>query len=456
MSGKVTLLVTAGPIQGRRFEFREHDTFLFGRAPDCHAQLDASDTSASRHHFLLEVNPPAARLRDLGSLNGTHVNGRRHGGRDRHQTPEEGAQNPHPEVDLKDGDRVRVGGTHFTVDIEAEALCAECGGPIAALEREAAAWIAGTYLCGPCRRHGRTGRTLGMPRLGSAPGPSPAIPGPSRTTPMTRIVAGYEVGAFLGKGGMGVVHRARRRSDGKEVALKLVQPTQVADPMARAQVLREVEATRRLRHPNIVELIECGEDGAGFFWTMEYCPAGSVGARVLLQGPLSTGAAMPLALQALEGLVFAHADGFVHRAIKPENLLMGPEGAAKLADFGLAKSFEQAGLSGMTATGASAATLSFMPREQITGFRRLRPVSDVWSLGATLYYMLTGQSPRDFREGKDPLAVVLEGRIIPVREREPRLPEAVAAVVDRALADDPLRRYPTAAELRDALREALG
>jgi serine/threonine protein kinase len=128
---------------------------------------------------------------------------------------------------------------------------------------------------------------------------------------------------------------------------------------------------------------------------------------------------------------------------------------AKLTDFGLAKSFEQAGLSGMTATGASAGTLSFMPREQITSFRQLRPASDVWSMGATLYYMLTRQYTRDFAGRKDPLAVVLSGRIVPLRRRAPHLPAAVATVVDRAIADDPDRRYPTAAELRDALREAI-
>ena len=94
MPARVSLRVTSGPIAGRVFAFDAHDTFLFGRAPDCHAQLAEDDTTASRHHFLLEVNPPVARLRDLGSLNGTHVNGRRHGGRDPHETPEQGALRP--------------------------------------------------------------------------------------------------------------------------------------------------------------------------------------------------------------------------------------------------------------------------------------------------------------------------------------------------------------------------
>jgi serine/threonine protein kinase len=407
MPGRVTLLVTAGPIQGTRFEFTEHDTFLFGRSPDCHARLGPGDVSASRHHFLLEVNPPAARLRDLGSLNGTHVNGTRHGGRARHETPEEAARRAHPQVDLKDGDRIRVGATILTVAV--------------------------------------AGATATPP-----PRPAPSLEG--RTGD---LVGDYELGPLLGKGGMGAVYRARRRSDGGDVAVKLLLPRLGAGPDARAHLLREAEVMRRLRHPNIVALLDSGEDGQGFFWAMEYCPRGSVQARVRLEGPLPLEVAGPLALQATEGLAFAHAAGFVHRDIKPDNLLMGADEAAKLADFGLAKSFEQAGLSGMTATGASAGTLSFMPREQITSFRQLRPASDVWSMGATLYYMLTRQYTRDFSGRKDPLAVVLAGRIVPLRRRAPHLPAAVAAVVDRAIADDPDRRYPSAAELRDALREAL-
>jgi len=409
MPGRVTLLVTAGPIQGRRFEFTEHDTFLFGRSPDCHAQLSPRDTSASRHHFLLEVNPPAARLRDLGSLNGTHVNGTRHGGRARDETPEQASQRVQTEVDLRDGDRIRVGATILALAI-----------------------------------------------VGPPTGPPPPRAFPAVESRTGCVVGDYEVGPLLGKGGMGAVYRARRRSDGLDVALKLMRPRIGADPEARSHLLREAEVMRRLRHPNIVELLDSGEDGEGFFWAMEYCPRGSVLARIRLEGALPLEVAGPLALQALEGLAFAHAAGFVHRDIKPDNLLLGPDGLAKLTDFGLAKSFERAGLSGMIATGASAGTLSFMPREQITSFRQLRPASDVWSMGATLYYMLTRQYTRDFVPCKDPLAVVLSGRIVPLRRRAPHLPAAVAAVVDRAIADDPDRRYPTAAELRDALREVIG
>src|SRR5688500_20304385 len=117
MSSRVWLEVVAGPIHGRPYDFDAHDTFLFGRAADCHAVLPLEDTTASRHHFLLEVNPPAARLRDLGSLNGTYVNGTRHGGRGA-LSLEKAQQQRWPEVDLRDGDGIRVGTTVFEVHVE--------------------------------------------------------------------------------------------------------------------------------------------------------------------------------------------------------------------------------------------------------------------------------------------------------------------------------------------------
>src|SRR5688500_4323319 len=117
MSSRVWLEVVAGPIHGRPYDFDAHDTFLFGRAADCHAVLPLEDTTASRHHFLLEVNPPAARLRDLGSLNGTWVNGTRHGGRVLGQAPDGAVPRDGAGVDLQDGDEIRVGATTFAVHV---------------------------------------------------------------------------------------------------------------------------------------------------------------------------------------------------------------------------------------------------------------------------------------------------------------------------------------------------
>ena len=156
---------------------------------------------------------------------------------------------------------------------------------------------------------------------------------------------------------------------------------------SREAFAREIEVTASLRHPNVVALYDHGIEGDTFYFALELCPGGSLSAMMLKRDdPLDVEMAGRIALDALEGLSYAHEKGFVHRDIKPENILLaGAEGTtAKLADFGLAKSFELAGLSGMTATGVVAGTLYFMPREQITHFRQLRPASDVWSMGATL------------------------------------------------------------------------
>lgn len=418
MSPKVTLKVIAGPIAGRTYEFLSHDTFLFGRSPDCHAELAPDDTTASRHHFLLEVNPPQARLRDLGSLNGTTVNGVKHGGRGRHQRPEEAARREWPSLDLKDGDSIRVGHTIFQVLTDGGGLPPHDTDPLADLEA-------------------------------LLEGPEGAVP---------NQLGGYRLERLLGKGGMGVVYLARRPQDSEPVALKVLLSQVLVDELARAGFHREVEVTRSLQHPNIVALLDHGSEGDRFYFAMEYCPGGSLDGLLRRRGgPLDLGLAGRIALEALSGLAFAHEWGFIHRDVKPENILLSEASGAgvKVTDFGLAKSFQQAGLSGMTATGMVGGTTYFMPREQLTNFRQTRPASDVWSLAATLYYLLTLQYARDFELGQDPLAVILKGGVVPVRERAPGIPERVAAVVDRALADDLGTRYATAAEFRNALAAVL-
>ena len=420
MSARVTLKVTGGPLTGRVFSYDRHDTFLFGRSPDCHAELAANDTTASRHHFLLEVNPPQARLRDLGSLNGTHVNGRKHGGRGAQESPEQAAGRKLPEVDLRDGDQVRVGATVFEVAIEGHRSTAPADVP------------------------GDEGSGLE-----SLLGVRPAVP---------VEIPGYAVGKMIGRGGMGAVYLAKRAEDGATVALKVMLAQSDVDEAARENFRREIEITRSLRHPRIVALIDHGSTESTFYFAMEYCAGGSVADLQRRQpGGLPLPLSVRIALDSLEGLAHAHEQGFVHRDLKPENLLLADDagGGAKVTDFGLAKSFQQAGLSGMTATGAVAGTLYFMPREQLTHFRLLKPVSDVWSMGATLYHMLTGAYPREFRPGEDPLPVILRGGVVPIRARDPRLPERVATVVDRSVVDAVAERYQTAGEFREALAGAV-
>ncbi len=419
MAGTVSLVVTAGPVRGRRFDFVDHDTFLFGRSPDCHARLDPTDVSASRHHFLLEVNPPRLRLRDLGSLNGTHVNGTRHGGR------VAGAPTGLPDagVDLRHGDEIRVGATIIRVEVEHASPPPEL-----ATTRPAAS---------------------PLERLAKATDPGAGeIPAGSSVGP-------YRVERLLGRGGMGEVYLARA-AGGPPVALKVMLPAIEVDGAVQEIFLREIEVTRALRHPNIVSLLDFGRHGERFYFALEYCARGSVEAlRQAHGGRVPLPLVLRIARDALAGLAAAHAQGFVHRDLKPDNVLLGEDGVARLADFGLAKSFQQAGLSGMTATGAVAGTYFLMPREQLTSFRAARPASDVWSMAATIYLLLTGQYPRDYPPDADPLAIILRGGIVPLRQRDPGLPADLAAVIDRALADEPERRHADAGELLRALLAVL-
>jgi serine/threonine protein kinase len=164
--------------------------------------------------------------------------------------------------------------------------------------------------------------------------------------------------------------------------------------------------------------------------------------------------ALPLFVDCLRGLEHAHRLKVVHRDLKPGNILLETVGrrmTARIADFGLAKCFEQAGLSGMTATGICRGTYAFMPREQLTEFKYVRATSDIWSIAATFYHVLTGNFPRDFPPGRDPVEVILNDDCVPIRRRDPAIRASIAAVIDRALKPDPAQPFASAAEKRSAV-----
>jgi serine/threonine protein kinase len=224
-----------------------------------------------------------------------------------------------------------------------------------------------------------------------------------------------------------------------------------------------------------VRLFEAGCFRGTFFFTLEYCEGGSVADLLKKRGaPLPVEKATKIALQALDGLAYAHqvvlpavklaggetttGRGLVHRDLKPHNLFLarGSEKfVTKIGDYGLAKAFDLSGLSGLTATGATAGTPRFMPRQQLLEYKYAKPDVDVWALAASLYYMLTLQPPRDFRSGRDPWQVVLQTNAVPIRQRLPDIPARLAAVIDEALIDDPEIRFKAASEFRAALKEAL-
>jgi hypothetical protein len=426
VSAKVQIKISKGKDAGKIFTFTEHDTFVFGRMDDSHACIP-DDTQVSRHHFILEVNPPQACLRDLGSLNGTWVNGKKYGAREKGETPEQGAKRRYPEVAIKHGDRIKVGVTELEVAVEKAKEAPQhradpALGDISLLSPEQLAKL-----------------IFGSP--GQAAKPKLQIPG-------------CKIEEEVGRGGFGAVYRARR-ADGSIVAVKVMLSRVDADDEAIAKFKRETAITAKLDHPKIVRVLESGASGAVFYFIMEFCDGGSAWDLMLKnKGRLSLAQAKPIILGALEALAFAHDKGFVHRDLKPQNILLS-RGEVRLSDFGLAKSFQQAGLSGMSMTGGYAGTPVFMPREQITNFKYVKPVSDVWSMAATIYNLLTGAFPYPFSKDRDPIDVILNDDIVPIGQRDKTLPENLCAVLDKALEKKAKDRYQTAAEMLAAVEKAL-
>lgn len=451
MPDRLILIITAGPHAGRTFPFEEHDTLLFGRADDCQIYLPA-DQQVSRHHFLLEVNPPEACLRDLGSRNGTYVNRQKYGGRDKHETPEEGAKRHYPQVDLSDGDEIKVGQTCLRMHVEASIpptvpAVLPPGDKASSRLPQAPGKIA-------------SGEEMGRPPVEQkAAGSLPTgLEAEVHHNPQISALGDYVKERLLGEGGMGAVYLATHKQTGKQVAIKVLRSKVQVSEQARKQFLREIEATRTLQHPHLVRFLGSGSEGDGFYFLLEYCAGGSLAdLRQRRGGRLSLEEAMPLVLQALQGLAYVHEQGFVHRDLKPHNILLaGRSGQwiARLSDLGLAKSFEQAGFSGMTITGGFAGSFPFMPREQVINFKRVQPTSDVWAMGATCYTLLTGAYPRKQQPGQDPLLAILQEESISIRERAPHIPAGIAEVIDRSLARSESERYQHAGDMYEALFQA--
>lgn len=455
MPGKVILTITSGPKAGQAFVFDEHDTFLFGRMSDCHICL-LDDAFVSRHHFILEVNPPDAQIRDLGSLHGTYINGQKYGGRKQHETPAEGARSQYPQVDLHHGDEVKVGKTILHVEVDsgttlppsAPALrCQRCG-------KDASSDIAsareGTYVCESCQRHAQNDPAQFLVDLLHETQPA---------SQAGEILNDYTIGKLLGHGGMGAVYLACHKKTGEQAALKVMLAKVPVNSTAKEQFLREIEVTRALQHPHIVRFLGYGGQGSTFYFLLEYCDGGTL-AQLMRErgGRLALAEAKPILLQALEGLTCIHEQGFVHRDLKPQNILLQSKNGVfmtKVSDMGIAKSFEKAGFSGMTATGSYAGAYPFMPREQVTSYKHYKPVSDVWAMGATCYLVLTGQIPRIQHSGQDAIDVVLSNEAVPVRQRDPHLPSKVAEVIDRSLLMNVNERYQNAREMYEAFAKSL-
>jgi serine/threonine-protein kinase len=408
------------------YAFERHETLMVGRSSQVQFSVP-EDGFLSRNHFLIEFNPPVCFLRDLGSTNGTKVNGHRIDA-----------------VRLRDGDEITAGESAFIVRVEETSWdgrpkiqCLGCGkmAPSDMAVNAAPEDLAISWLCDECIELRRN-----YPTTDSE----------------------YLIEKKLGGGGMGEVYLARHLPTNQPVAIKMMTPSIAASDRAKLRFRRELDVLKNLKHPNIVEYHTMFELDGQFQLVMEYV----VGKDALewtraLPAPLSAPAAARIGFQLLMALDHAHMKGYVHRDIKPSNLLVtGPaiRPATKLSDFGLAKSFrDNAGFAGLTHQGDIGGSGGFISPDHIRDFRDAKEPADIYSAGATLYYLLTHQYPfYNFNPNRaDAYNMILEHPAVPLRAHRPDLPEGLDRVLRKALEKQPKDRWKSAAAMAQALKPYL-
>ncbi len=426
----VELVVTAGPHAGRAFRFDQHATFLVGRSTQAHFSLPDKDPHVSRLHCLVEVNPPLCRLRNMSTVNGTVVNGARV-----------------EQADLTDGDRVTIGITELAVRLY-DPLPSDAV-PTFGLPLTPPSDSDPVPL--PTPPDGAPGTVAFVPaadatRAGSAHAPL--------------HIPGYRLVRELGRGGMGAVYEATHDATGERVAVKTVLPNVPATAAALAKFVREADIVRRLDHPGIVRFRDSGTAGGSAWFAMEFVP-GCDARALTADGPVPVPRAVGWIVQALDALQHAHDRGFVHRDVKPSNLLVAPGAGGsevvKVADFGLARAYEASPLSGLTVTGASGGTPAFMPPEQVLDLRTAKPAADQYSAAASLYKLLTGHNVFPPSASHQELFVrILQSDPVLITTHRPDLPAGLASAIHRALVRDPAARHADCRAFATALKQFAG
>jgi len=254
----------------------------------------------------------------------------------------------------------------------------------------------------------------------------------------------FEIIELLGYGGMGAVYRARDLELGEDIAIKVLRPEFVSDPESLERFKTEIRLARRISHPNVVRTHDFGEADGVRFLTMELVVGLTLRELIDSRGVLSVSAALAIAAQLAESLVVAHAQGVVHRDIKPQNLLLDDDGVLKVMDFGVACLAQRS--STLTRAGALVGTPAYMSPEQLIG-EHIDERSDLYSVGVVLYECLAGRPPLDGTSPITLIAKVLNQAPPPLAELTEGIPDAVCALIHRLLAKNPNDRIASASAL---------
>ena len=431
----VIFKVIRGPHSGQEYQIDHPDTFTVGRST--HAQFAMTqDLVLSRKHFQVENSPPLFHLIDLGSTNGTKVNGLRV-----------------THVALREGDVITAGDSTFVVsftedsqDSQNFAGCAGCGGRIPIGPREGPRspneiilpdGQRKIWLCEECH---------------------------ARRFKFPKTAADYLIEEWIGGGGMGEVFRARQLSRNRPVAIKMMSTSSAIGEKAKSYFRREIEVLRDLlmpggrSHHSIVSFYEIYEVDSQIQLVMEYVDGKNAHDWVAeLSGPLPIASAARIGRHLLQALDFAHSRGYVHRDVKPSNLLIfGPlhRPRVKLTDFGLAKSFAETEGANLTRQGDIGGSIGFISPEHIRSFGEIREPADIYSAAATLFYLMTNKYPYlgfDPRQ-QDSYQMILQHPALPLRAFRPDAPEGLERILLKALHKQPKDRWKSAGAMASALR----
>lgn len=417
------LWILNGAEEGRLIALTGDGPFTMGRGLDADIQLAPDDSSMSRLHALIRRRADTWILENLSSgTNAPTVN-----------------DAPRAQAELADGDEISLGKTRLKFSLTDPASlmrCAECAVDLADIANSDGRAIdllgVSTYLCSA---HAK---------------PDPSI--------NFHAEGNYRICCALGEGGAGAVYKAWNSRTGRVVALKRLLDGRNVEQVRRFD--REITMLSRVRHPNIVRFIESDVDDEGLpYLVTELVPDGSLHDLARRSAStLPTQLAVNLTLQALSGLRVLHGLGLIHRDLKPKNVLVRRTSigfVAKLADFGL---MSAPGTPRVTQRRRAGGSFGFMPSEQLTDFSSVGPRADVYSMGATLYFLLAGTTPLDFKAGAthlEHLTQIAHSPRVPIRNRVPSLSPLLASIVDQACARDATDRFPTAEAFESALTQTL-
>jgi serine/threonine protein kinase/DNA-binding CsgD family transcriptional regulator len=257
----------------------------------------------------------------------------------------------------------------------------------------------------------------------------------------------YQLVAWLGEGGMGVVYKAHDLMLGRDVAVKFLSPKYFSGKEAAARFLREARLVARLSHPNIMSIFDVGDDNGWQYLVFEYIPGHDLHALMSKRTePWRIADVLPILKSALEALAYAHKQGVIHRDIKPENIMLTPQGQVKVTDFGLAFAREEVRL---TQGDGILGTVSYMSPEMIQG-KAIDPRTDLYSLGVVFYEILTGEPPFAGEPFPQIISKVVYTDPVPLHKRRPDIPFTLEHMIMRLLMKEPGQRYASAEEVLSA------